>query len=84
MGHNDATISEEIKALIAQEDISVLTAVEEIALILMDANENEEPTNFDINGEFVNLLGDAAPKVQTYDMSGKSEEEIETFIAQNL
>ena len=74
MGHNDATIGEEIKALIANEDISVLTAVEEIALILTDAGENEESTNFDIDGEFVKLLGDAASKVQTYDMSGKSEE----------
>ena len=76
LGHNDGAISEEIKTLIADEDISVLTAVEEIAVILMDASQNEESIDFDINGDFVKLLGDAAPKIQTYDMSGKSEEEI--------
>ena len=80
MGHNDGTISQEMKTMIEDKDMSVLTAVEEIALVLIDGDQNEQSPEFDIDQNFVKLMGDAAAKIQTYDLSGKNEEEVENFI----
>ena len=64
--------------------MSVLTAAEEIALLLLDEQPSADAPQFDIDSEFVKLLGEAAPKIQAYDLSGKTEQQVEDFISQQL
>lgn len=77
LGHNTPQSSQQLKDFIAKNELSVLTAAEEVVLILTDEATSEQSANFDITSAFIKNLGDAAGKVKAFDLSGKSSEEVE-------
>ena len=54
--------------------------MESIALILTDAQSDDDSTNFDVSSKFAKYLGASLEKIDIHDLTGKSEQEVNQYI----
>jgi hypothetical protein len=83
LGQNSGQISEEIKQYIEKNNLSLLNAVEDIALVFV-TGDDKKVNEFEITDKFTKKMGENMNKLNTHFFVGKSESEVQKYIAENL